>query len=958
MAEPLDFFGPGGFEEMVQIGYDLVNYARVDAAFVKKDWQGRMILRISNEMEKMIGSAEDNKDHMKRYLRNMLAIATDYRQEMEMYLSDEETANDYKDAEEQQTPERLGEAYTQLVQFLEVASRDPLYVIQDQMELQVEKSQMPGDIPPLPRRALTYMWRNLREITDPARLRIYLASCMVALGGAEKADELFMERKGQMYVPDDLEDPIRYLLDGEGRDAFYAKYANTPTLPGMEQTLAVMVRVVDTEPGVSYKPDPILAHYMEAGDNYYPGLAVLRSFYYVLEGLKKSINDVNQRRTVWAVMAQILWPAMELLGFGSAPYFLDRTHFLQPGVIDAVGEAQEVPAPAAVPVPEPTPVNPVIPGLRPVPVLGQDVEDINIFSDPTELFDEIANLLGLTGLAIRTAGRIPLLVVAALISVSVAATTPENYMPLEFVGKVFAAVNYEFGARSVQVAFSDGSIMRGMQLGISGMILVFATYQALSFYMAMCADRNWVEDDISDRDTVRQSLDSAQILENKAYEVITGPGQEALKEVADVATNVLPIEGATTLVTASGVVPSAKRAVARAAQRTGGRLAAQAILSNLGVDTIALGVGQAVFAQGTRLLSNPWVAGLSVATATFRSVVYGQLLDALLTAIPRVGALAIFANTFKIVPWASYGTRRWLRATLLSTTAVNGIAVLIMALFSDQFQNFTNDMGRDGSTWWYKTLPKDNVLGFDLDASARLRDLERVSASIVLFNLLDAITGKLSQFSVPDTPAPPATDNEAIPPGAEEIIRELKGIESSIVGVVDDLERNPSPANIQSRETTIIEVEQRFQGLIRQQQIRSITDRGTLTIINSIQATVSEKITMFKQIKNTQEARAQEQVQMDGLEGPRNTAITAAQALVATIRGIEPPDADVRTALEGAANRIDQVIDNLRNATSPRLAKAQVAIINSRLGSLKRFAATRGFELPELPEIDSRILGK
>lgn len=393
MTTPIDLYNGGTAKDLYDTSTDLVLFLTALTQELKYPEQALLSQGLLAQVQKILDAGIAGEDNVKAPLRRTAAIIEQYDDEIEKYLEDPSSAADYVGVEEGKTLEGLASVYRQLKNFIRNVESDPLEFVKDFLGEKFETAEMPKAINPLPRRAVEYMLLGLKDIRDAKKMGIYLVSCMMMLGGAGPAEKYFLERRGEVPVPKDMDDPIRHLLDGNSPESYRKKYGDMIAVPGIQETLAVLVRAIDCTPEANVFPDPTFQNTLLRPDSYIPGLVAMRSFSYVTQGIQNTIDDVNARREIWDVVRTAMWPTMELMGFAQAPFFLTGETMEAPGLTDLVGEALPVPDPAVVPTPakgdEPTlrpQPTPSVPGTTPVaPAASRLAED---FDDDEAFFPE------------------------------------------------------------------------------------------------------------------------------------------------------------------------------------------------------------------------------------------------------------------------------------------------------------------------------------------------------------------------------------------------------------------------------------------------------------------------------------------------------------------------------------------------------------------------------------------
>lgn len=190
------------------------------------------------------------------------------------------------------------------------------------------------DYVPLPNRATNYMVQGLQEIPDPENMNVYLTSCMVMLGGAKAAEQLFKPYIGQIDVTK-MKDPIKFLLDGSSRDAYYQKYGDIGAIPGMEETVTNLVRMQDTKRGFQPVPDlDILFNSSEP--ELTCGMLVVSSMYPLVQTMYALYENSEQRREAWSALLKSISAAMSLMGFYKPPFFIGNDFYEDDNILDIV----------------------------------------------------------------------------------------------------------------------------------------------------------------------------------------------------------------------------------------------------------------------------------------------------------------------------------------------------------------------------------------------------------------------------------------------------------------------------------------------------------------------------------------------------------------------------------------------------------------------------------------------
>lgn len=525
MATPVDLYSGGSIQDVYETCKDMVLFSTALTDELKYPWQALMGQRLLEQVQELFDAAISGDDNMKLPFRKMAAIIDEYDEDMERYLEDPSSAADYIGVEEGKTLEGFATAYQQLKNFVENVKDDPLEFVREFLDEKFETAAMPETIPPLPRRALEYMLPGLKEIRDPEKMHVHLLSCMLVLGGAGPAEKYFAERRGEIPVPSGMEDPVRHLLDGDSPDAYREKYNDMIAVPGIQETLAVLVRAIDCTPEANVSPDPTFQNVLLGPDSYSPGLVALRSLEYVAEGIKSAIKDVNSRRDVWDVVRTMMWPAMELLGFGQAPFFLSGETMEAPGLADLVGEA--VPVPAAVPTPakgeNPTlsPGRPsVVPGGIPAAPaasrIGDEIEDeqTSLPADGGPVIGGGLWLLGLPGRFVRYLGlsrqTTNTAIKAAIVATVVAAAVVYRAswtMPFELIGASKEATLF-INSGWIQDEYPDTFQVSEWTFILAHLALFFVDAVA-----ALASHAFWAKGDRRESDNLRLTQTQARQLE-------------------------------------------------------------------------------------------------------------------------------------------------------------------------------------------------------------------------------------------------------------------------------------------------------------------------------------------------------------------------------------------------------------------------------------------------------------
>jgi hypothetical protein len=493
MADPVQEMNGPWLEDTFTFVEDVLIATRACLAAVKHPWQVKLVSDLLDEYDTLLEVAREGTDEFKRPLRNALQVVVQYEDEMREYVRDPVNNRDYENAEEGKTIEGLGGAFNQLKTYLQTAANNPLEIPRNQVAQLSDRMVLPSDMPALPRRALIYMWPKLRQIRDPEQMKLYLLSAMVVLGGAKKADKLFMERVNEIAPLPDLDDPIHYLLDGRDRDGFLRAYGNIRAVPGVEQTVAAMVRIVDSHPDNSYEPDPVLEAYLSSNESYLPTLLIAYCFNYLRAQLVRSIVNINTRRTVWKSVTQLMWPAMELMGLGDGPFHFGGALLATEGFVDVVGLAEPVPVPGKGDVPTPLPIPPpaIVPPSIPVPAaasrLGDEFEDDDPLSGESivEAFDLLVEAGSrLFGWATQGPGR-DLTITATVASLS-NYYSPKLMAPLGWFSDNSTILQFE-SCGYTSCGFVEFGKGRGLSIGI--LLILMGGLTILSVFTALLADK-------------------------------------------------------------------------------------------------------------------------------------------------------------------------------------------------------------------------------------------------------------------------------------------------------------------------------------------------------------------------------------------------------------------------------------------------------------------------------------
>lgn len=305
---------------------------KMDAGDTFYPWHGRMIQDLTDKVadlqdlylkDKPIGKDIDEEKLIPALEGVQIAIS-EYSSKVDKYVLDESNERDFEDSEF--SLQDFGEAWNRLESTISAVVEDPfVFAMETREELdEMEQVTRPNA---LPQRAFNYMFNGLKNIKDPQYMEVYLNSCLMMLGGAKTAENMFRPQWG-VIDPGDLEGPIRHLLDGSDATGYYNEYGDMGAVPGLPETVARLVRVMDSSPTYQRDPVPGLEATLRDQDGYLPGLIAIKTFRHVVTGMVKAFPDIGERLFLWDKVLQNMWPAMKLMGFDKAPFLISGQEFL------------------------------------------------------------------------------------------------------------------------------------------------------------------------------------------------------------------------------------------------------------------------------------------------------------------------------------------------------------------------------------------------------------------------------------------------------------------------------------------------------------------------------------------------------------------------------------------------------------------------------------------------------
>lgn len=338
------------FEAYRQVGYTI----KTDAVQLKYPWQGLCVQELVTALEPLIDlgvKASQEPDNLTLtndfipILRSVDVVLEEYSERMEKYLEDRK--------EDQTEFDAVALTWKDLRQTVKVYRQNPGRPAMD-MVTDIFEAIVPVEPKPLPRRAFDYMFEGLANITNIDEMEAYLLSCMVMLGGATPAVNQFRPRWGQISTVG-LDSPIRYLLDGEDAFAFYEEYENIRSVPGMQHTLARLVRLIDTERGI----DPVEGLdlvFQQMRADILPCMIVISTFQPLIRGMVRMFPDEDDRRANWGGLLKAMAPAMCLMGFQEQPFWIGQDFYESDEILNLV--LQPEPLTVRQPAKEPKPTRP------------------------------------------------------------------------------------------------------------------------------------------------------------------------------------------------------------------------------------------------------------------------------------------------------------------------------------------------------------------------------------------------------------------------------------------------------------------------------------------------------------------------------------------------------------------------------------------------------------------------
>lgn len=305
---------------------------KIDANAALHPWQGRLIRELTDKVMDLKNLYIPNKpfdkdvnlDQWISDLEQIQIAASGFSSQVDKYVLDESNERDFEDSEF--SLQDFGVAWKDLESTISAVVEDP-FVLAMETAAEFDALLQVTRPTPLPRRAFDYMFQGLQNIKDPEYMDVYLTSCMMMLGGAKKAENMFRSKWG-VIDPQSLSGPIRHLLDGSDAVGYYKRYGNMGTIPGLPETVARLVRVMDSSPVYKRDSVPGLVNTLEYDKGFLPGMVALSTFQHVATAMVDAFPDLEDRKFYWRKVLELMWPAMKLMGFNRAPFLLSGEDFL------------------------------------------------------------------------------------------------------------------------------------------------------------------------------------------------------------------------------------------------------------------------------------------------------------------------------------------------------------------------------------------------------------------------------------------------------------------------------------------------------------------------------------------------------------------------------------------------------------------------------------------------------